>query len=60
MLMSKKTSLDKILKDLQKERSSIEDLLLISEGGKYYFYDSIYANLNNIIHEVARIRDLLK
>lgn len=58
--MSKKTNLDKILKGLQKERSSIEDLLLISEGGKYYFYDSIYANLNNIIHEVARIRDLLK
>lgn len=58
--MSKKSNLDKILKDLQRERSYIEDLLLISEGGKYYFYDSIYANLNNIIHEVARLRDILR
>lgn len=58
--MSKKTNLDKVLKDLQKERSHIEDLLLVSEGGKYYFYDSIYANLNNIIHEVARLRDILE
>lgn len=60
MPMSKKSNLDKILKDLQRERSYIEDLLLISEGGKYYFYDSIYANLNNIIHEVARLRDILR
>jgi hypothetical protein len=59
--MSKRSSLEKVIEALRKGQSRARELCGHSTtNGEFYFYDSIAEHLGEVIHEVARINDLLK
>lgn len=59
--MSKRSSLEKVIDALRKEQSRARELCGHSTtNGEFYFYDSIAEHLGEVIHEIARINDLLK
>lgn len=58
--MGKRNNLEKVIDTLRKEQSRARELSSHSTtNGEFYFYDSIAEHLGEVIHEVARINDLL-
>ncbi len=59
--MSKRSNLDHVIELLRKEKAYARERCLVAESnGEFYLYDSIAEHLGEVIHEVARIKDLLK